>query len=231
MDERTDGQCASVLREIEAKIKGEGCSSIDELISQHHDSKANCEKAEQARDKFAEANKEAAKIIGSKGTEHGLLKQQLTEAETKIVDLTAQLEGKPNTEPGTKPPAPQPPPAPEKPVDEELAEVEGKLTKEQWAIADQLIAVEDEERAIELADNPKARLAFLKELSSSPETKTRPTAFPRTTKPTTPPPDEETHVQRLMKRLTGVTPGPSGRAAGGGAINRQPESRSDPRLH
>ena len=231
-DGTDDGaQAVSTLQGIMTKIRSEGCSTIDELITQFHAEKASRAKAEEARDKFAHHNDEAAQIIGGKSTQIGKLTQELEDANKTVKNLEAQLEEKAekNAEPT---PSTQTPPTTQKSVEEELAEVEVSLTDEQWALANELIKVEDEDKAIFLAENKAERLKFLKELTSDPDLKTRPTAFPRTTKPSKPAEAGETQVNRLLKRLSGVTHGPSGRApVGGQGGSRTPQQTTDPRLH
>jgi len=68
-------KAVSQLEQIQKKIKSEGFSSIEELIESHQKVSADLTKAEEARDKFSEANDEAQKIIRSKGGEIGTLKE------------------------------------------------------------------------------------------------------------------------------------------------------------
>ena len=106
----------------------------------------------------------------------------------------------------------------EKPAEEELAEVEKRLTDEQRNIADAMLAAEtDDEVAYKLVNDPVERLKFLKELSSDPALRSRPKSFfasqQETTSQSQPSGDGETVYQRLMKQIKGVPIGPSGHAA------------------
>ena len=96
-DVRTDGEKASALAIIEAAIIGEGFTSIGELVTAHHDKGASLITAEKARDRLAEANKEASVIIGTKGNEQGKLNQTIAEHVATIADMTKQLESKGET--------------------------------------------------------------------------------------------------------------------------------------
>jgi chromosome segregation ATPase len=189
-----------------------------------HDAQANLKKAEEARDKFSEANKEASRIIGSKGSELGILKQELTEAREAVADLEKQLEGK-----GVSP-TPSTTPTPEKPIEDELAEVEKSLSEEQVQMADALLQAEqDDNRAYALVNDPKERLAFLKELKSDPANRSRPVSFFAKQEDTgsnvSTPGGAETAYERLKKQIKGVPMGPSGhsvRSTGGQPVRTRP---------
>jgi len=214
-DERTDGQKASELDVIETKLRGEGCSSISELITKYNDTQANFIKAEEARDKFALHNKEAEIIIGTKGGQLGTAKQKLaeteqklTEAETTISDLTNKLEEQGQT---VIPPTAT---ITEKPVEDELAEIEGSLLDEQKALAQTLMEAMDDDEARETVNNPALRLAFLKELSTDPANLQRPKTFFKPEKAAqTTSGGEDSAYKRVLARVKGVTHGPSGTTA------------------
>jgi len=229
--ERTDGVKASELDAIEAKIRGEGCKNISELITKYNDGQANLIKAETARDKFALHNKEAEVIIGTKGGQLGTANQKvtelelkLTEAETTISDLTNKLEATGQT---VIPPTAN---TTEKPIAEQLAEVEDKLTDEQKAQAQALMElVEDDNEAMALVNDPKVRLKFLVELTADPANKQRPKTFFKPEKAEqTPSGGEETVYQKVLAKLKGTTHGPSGRVVqpAGSPQQSQPTRKS-----
>jgi len=202
-DVRTDGEKASALDKMETAIRNEGCSSISEMITKLNDTQANLTKAEEARDKFSDANKEASKIIGSKGGELGTVKQENKDLKATIVDLEGQLKDK-----GL---------APVKPV-KQLSEVEKNLTEEHWAMSKKLLeAEEDDDKAIEMVENPAVRLKFLQELLADPSNKRRPTSFrePKNDAEVSSG-GEKSDYERLLARAKGVTIGPSGKAVNRG---------------
>ena len=171
-DSRTDGEKASVLTTIETAIRNEGCADIAELVARLHDEQANRVKAEEARDKFFNANKEAEKIIGSKGGELGTLNQKIKDLDVVVKDLEGQLESK-----GIAPVKPVTP-ITEKPVVDQLAEIEGKMTDKQREQANVMLSAEpDKDIAIGMVEDPIKRLAFLKELTADPTLTERPTSF------------------------------------------------------
>jgi len=212
-DVRTDGEKASALDEMETAIRNEGCSSISEMITKLNDTQANLTKAEEARDKFSDANKEASKIIGSKGGELGTVKQENKDLKATIVDLEGQLKDK-----GLAPVKPVKDPATEKTTEEQLSEVEKNLTEEHWAMSKKLLeAEEDDDKAIEMVENPAVRLKFLQELLADPSNKRRPTSFrePKNDAEVSSG-GEKSDYERLLARAKGVTIGPSGKAVSRG---------------
>jgi len=235
MSDSTNGDIASELQRIKtamARDANEGFESIGELVTKHHEALAELDRAEKARDKFATANDEASKIIGRKGAEHGEMLKQLEEVKGERDALQAKLDGRSDGEPTPKPQQNQPPVPPTKSVEEQLTEVEGSLTEEQWKLAGTLLSmVEDKDEAIALDEDPAKRLKFLSDLRSNKEIKEKPKAFTRKKPAAEPKPNGgETQVEQLLKQLTSVPHGPSGRVvAGGGSRSNQPQT--DPRLH
>ena len=235
MSDGTNGDTASKLQSILTAIKNEGFTDIGALVAKLHDTAAELGRAETARDKFAAANVDASKIIGSKGAEHGEMLKQLEEVKGERDALQIKLDATGTEEPkpaasNAAPKQSDPPPA--KPVAEQLAELEAGLTEEQWGVAGQLLAlVEDKDEAIALDEDPAKRLKFLSDLASNTEIKEKPTAFTR--KPAsneTPAAKGETQVELLLKQLTGVTHGPSGRSVATGGQGQGTKPQTDPRL-
>jgi len=208
-DVRTDGEKASALDKIETAIRNEGCSSISEIITKLNDSQANLTKAEEARDKFSEANKEASRIIGSKGGELGTVKQEIKDLKETIVDLEGQLKDK-----GQTPVKTVKDPTTEKTTAEQLSEVEKNLTDVQRELANKLLeAEEDDEKATKMVENPAVRLKFLQDLSTDPENKQRPKSFFEPEKDADDSSSGElSDYERLLARAKGVAVGPNGKA-------------------
>ena len=220
---RTESQKASELDAIESKLRSEGCSSISEFITKHNDVQANLLKAEVARDKFADNNKKAEVIIGTKGGELGTVKQDLEKSETRastaearVSELEKQLEqnGQVITPTTT---------TTEKPIAEQLAEVEGKLSDEQKALAQALMEAEtDDDKARKLVNDPATRLEFLSELLTDPATLQRPKSFFKPEKDEKPASgDVDSTYKRLVAQVKGVTHGPSSSAGSSLVTHKQ----------
>ena len=92
--------------------------------------------------------------------------------------------------------------------------------------------VEDKDEAIALNEDPAKRLKFLSDLKQNKQIKEKPTAFTRRQKAEPTPSNDagETQVDKLLKRLSSVTHGPSGRAPVGTAPSQSSQPRTDPRL-
>ena len=225
-------QSVSKLNEINDLLKNEGFTSVQAMIDELQKVRADRQKAEEARDKMAEHNKEAGKIIGSKGAEIGILKQKITELETQLEEAGVSAD---NNNGNSQPPAD---PTPQKSAEEELAEVEKKMTDEQWQTADALLQAEqDDRRAIDLVENPTVRLKFLKDLINDPSMKRRPQSFRRQKADTTggtqtPSGGGMSDYERLKNAISGnVLHGPSGHAAMPVKSAQQPrQSRRSSRL-
>jgi len=228
---------------LKKAITKEGYSSIEEMVTDLQKTKAALGSAEAARDKFSANNDEARRIIGSKGSEIGELKIKLERATQEIESLKNNVEGDKG---GTKvfdsakmdktadPPTPSASATSvlQKSVDEQLKEIEEKMTEEQLTARDALLAlVEDDDRAIELVENSVERLKFTKDIVAEKSLKTRPTTFrPKVVGEQTSE-SGESEVQRLIKRLSSTTMGPSGRAPVGKGLKPLRERQPDPRLH
>ena len=231
MSDGTNGEAASKLQSILTAIKNEGFTDIGELVKKLHDTAAELGRAEVARDKFAEANNDASKIIGSKGAEKGELLKQLEEVKGERDALQLKLDANETKDPANPPTLKPNDPPPTKPVAEQLAEVEATLTDEEWGVLNQALAlVENEDEAIALDEDPAKRLKFVSEFKASKILKKRPTAFTRKTVAEPPTPTGETQVDELLKQITGVAHGPSGRAVAMGGQSHSTQPQTDPRL-
>jgi len=237
MSDGTDGEAASMLQSILTAIKNEGFTDIGAMVAKFNATAAELDRAEKARDKFAGANDEASKIIGRKGAEHGELLKQLEEAKGERdalqVKLDANATGDPTTAQTTQTSttATTTTAAPTKTEQEQLEEVEAKMTDEQWTLAGTLLSmVEDKDEAVALNEDPAKRLKFLSDLASNKEVKEKPTTFTRKPASDEPAPKGETQVEQLLKQLSGVTHGPSGRAVARGGQGRSTQPQTDPRL-
>jgi len=235
MSDSTNGEAASMLQSILTVITNEGFANIGAMVAKLHDTAAELDRAEKARDKFALANDEASKIIGSKGTEKGELLKQLEESKAETAALQVKLDTTTTIDPTKTPPQGTPKPTdkpPTKPVAEQLAELEADLTEEQWELAGTLLSmVEDKDEAVALNEDPAKRLAFLSDLASHKDVKEKPTAFTRKSATNEPQPKkDESLVDQLMKQAFGVTHGPSGRAVAMGGRSRSTQPRPDSRL-
>ena len=235
MSDGTDGEAASMLQSILTAIKNEGFTDIGAMVAKFNATAAELDRAEKARDKFAEANNDASKIIGSKGAEKGELLKQLEEVKGERDALQVKLDAKPTKEPTTIPPKTEPEPndpPPTKPVAEQLEEVEAGMTDEQWKLAGTLLKmVEDKDEAIALNEDPTKRLKFLSDLASNKQVKEKPTAFTRKSASSEPQSKkDESLVEQLLNQMNGVAHGPSGRAVAMGGQSHSTQPQTDPRL-
>jgi len=162
--EPSDGDKAiSRLTEIDGKLKSEGFSTVAALIGAYHPATAEKTKAEEARDKFNDANENFRNSLRDKGGQLATLQQENEQLKQENEQLKA---GK-----GTPPPKPNEHEPPAKTVDEELAEVEASLTDDHRKLADEMLEQMDDEDATRVAGNKKARLDFLRRLRDDPENK------------------------------------------------------------
>jgi len=212
-DGPSDGDKAvSRLAEIEGKLKAEGFSTVEELISAYQTASAERDKAVAARDKFNENNDAAQEIIRSKAGEIGTLKQEVEQLKQENEELKKGG--------GGTPAAPTPP---AKSVDEELTEVEASLTPEHKKLADQYLEKMDDEDAARVAGDKKTRLAFLKGLRDDPANKTlsRPKSLWDTEPKQTP--QNEDDVYENLKKKIGVSPaGPASPSRRGVQPSKEP---------
>lgn len=207
------------LDTIKKKVAAEGCSSLEEMISQLQTSKASLNKAEEARDKFSSDLEAARKNLGAKGGELGFLNQEVERLKSELEEAKKNPESNTQAEPTPKV---DPPPVPSKTPEEELAEVESSLSEDQWKLADELLeAVEDDDVARQLVKNPAERVKFLKQLSDNPASEERPKSFRKKEEPK-PPVEADTLVDQLMKKIGRVPIGPSSGAVPRRGSAKQP---------
>ena len=176
-------------------------------------------------------NVEASKIIGNKGTEHGELLKQLEEVKGERDALQLKLDTNKTKDPANPPTPKLTDPPPTKPVAEQLEEVEARMTDEQWELAGRALSLEkDKQKAIDYNEVPEKRLEFLSELLEATELKEKPTAFTRKTVVEADPNKGESPVKLMIKQITGVAHGPSGRAVAMGGQSHSTQPQTDPRL-
>ena len=215
-----------VLDRMSGTLKNEGFATLEELVSAYQRVLAEKDKAEKARDKFNSANDDAAKIIQSKGSEIGALREQVTELEKERDLLKETVEAyKKNPEArgsgGT---------TVEKTLEEKCAELEGRLTEDLWDVADRMLAGADDDVALELATPSKARLELLEGLLKDPTLKA--VARPKSLRPAQAATDPGSGagggsegLYEKLRRATGLAgPGPGvgfRRTGGGGSGQRQ----------
>jgi len=185
-----------------SKLKAEGFGTVGEIISALHSVTAEKTTAEAARDTANAANDDFRNSLRDKGGQMATQKQEIERLTQENEQLKA---GKPPADPNTPPPAT--PPA--KSVEDELAEVEGAMTDEQWALADDMLGKMDDVDALLYTGDNKKRLELLKGLRNDPANAqaARPKSF-RKTNDNTPP--TKTAYELLKEKLYGTTPGPSG---------------------
>jgi seryl-tRNA synthetase len=193
-----------MLEQINSQLKGEGFTSVDELIGAYQTACAERDAATKARDAFSDKVVEAQKAAREKSGTVGALKQEISDLKTELEDLKGKQ--------AEAPKAPASPAAASKSAADQLAELERQLTDEQWAVADKMLEAMKDEEAVKLRD-PSEKLAFLRGLKEDPQLLKL--ERPQTLRPTAKKPVEggapavESLYEQVAKRVKGVIPGPS----------------------
>lgn len=198
-------QMKAFVAEVEKQLKAEGFSTIADLVGAYQAALADKEKAVEARDKFSTQLDEARKDLRSRGGEMGTLKQEIAHLKEQ---LAAAQESTPSPASNTPPPA-------EKPLDEQLSELEGSLTDEQWKAADDLLAKMTDDEALRFTSSKKDRLEFLTGLKNDPALKSvvRPKSFRTPAVAPAAAPAGKSAYEQLVERVRGTRVGPSGAPA------------------
>jgi hypothetical protein len=199
---QSDGEKAiSQLATMKEVLTSNGFSTVADLVTEYQKELAGRKTAEEARDKFNSNNDEAQLLIRTKGTETGILNDQITQLKKELEEMKADPTKVTPGAPAAVPPV----------VEETMDQVMSALTDEQKAHAVALLGKMTDDEAIEIENDPEVKLAFFKGLRADPSLKTlaRPTSFFKTSTETVPAETEDAYA-KLMKRLGGSIPGPSG---------------------